>query len=638
MSDESIIKWKPPELDKKNNKSTQSLRGDRSEHFWENYDIRISYYRDNIHRFCTEYLGISLRWWQKVVIYLMAKCGASLFLASRGLGKSFLTMVFCIAVGTLYPGIVIVVAAPTKEQAKKLIEKAREIQKNYPMAAREIEDIKTQKEESWVKLTSGAVIKTLVAGEGARGTRANIVILDEREWVSPEIKEKIFMPMLSQTRKPPYLLKSEYASFAEKEKNRFIELSSIGAKTGSLYGQFEQYTDFIGDGDLDYSVFSLPYQFGVEGGIITEDLIKKMLKENKSGLEAFKQEMEVIPFSESEASLLTFDAMNKVRNGIIPLIPITDEEYLRYRGNLKDYKFYQKKPQNEIRILSMDVALMGGRKNDMSIFQVYRLIRNGDEYIIELAYIEGINGENIDPQVLRLKQLYYDLECDSCVLDALGVGQSIFDLSTKKTIDPTRGKIYPAWNAKNDLDNIMNSRTLDKTAEPVIYSIKVSGANATEVHGRMIAKARHYFERKKVLLLRHEDSVISALDKQYGYLKLKSSNSTEDNELARRMIMPFVQTSELIKESISAQIIRMPSGGCKIDDKSKRKDRTMCMLYAMYYIDLLEMDLQFIKTEFDYKKLIGIAGGGNGGKSAPLRQNMFGNKFNGFGGFRGFGR
>lgn len=50
-----------------------------------NIEKHIAYYRANPHRFITEYLGLKLYDFQKVIIYLMNKFPNFLFFASRGL-------------------------------------------------------------------------------------------------------------------------------------------------------------------------------------------------------------------------------------------------------------------------------------------------------------------------------------------------------------------------------------------------------------------------------------------------------------------------------------------------------------------------------------------------------------------------
>ena len=52
---------------------------------------RASYYRANPHRFVTELLGIHLKLFQKILIYAMMHYDYFFFIASRGLGKLYLS-------------------------------------------------------------------------------------------------------------------------------------------------------------------------------------------------------------------------------------------------------------------------------------------------------------------------------------------------------------------------------------------------------------------------------------------------------------------------------------------------------------------------------------------------------------------
>ena len=118
--------------------------------------------------------------------------------------------------------------------------------------------------------------------------------------------------------------------------------------------------------------------------------------------------------------MFTFDEVNSARQLRVPLIPPTDDEYIECKGILKTLPYYQKKEPREIRVLSMDIAVGGGRKNDLTVFTVFRCIEDLDYYDKELSYIEVMSGVNLDQQVIRVKQLFYDLECDYAVIDAGG--------------------------------------------------------------------------------------------------------------------------------------------------------------------------------------------------------------------------
>jgi hypothetical protein len=579
-------------------RSKSKRKDDKSEDFWENFEYYITYYRQNPHRFCIEYLGINLYWWQQFILYMMWHTGNTVFLASRGTGKTYLTMVYCIAKSCLEPGTSIRVAAANIKQAGLLLSKVKEIQRNCPMVAREISEIKFGKDESRIIFFGGSEVATVVANDGARGERSQILIIDEREIVDPEVINKVFIPFLTATRQPPYLKYPEYRNYKELETNHFIELSSIGSKTSSLYSDFEQYLSFLKKDNSDYCVFSLPYQFGVSSGIISRKTIEKMIKESTTSIEAFRQEMEVIPTGDNESSMFRFEDLNRCRKIHVPLIPITDDEYMEYRGDIRKYPYYQKKDKDELRLISFDVALMASRANDSSAFTVFRLTQNGEEYIKEIAYIELMNGINVEPQILRFKQLFYDLECDFAVLDCGGMGQTFYDLCTKKTEDPLRNKKYPSWKTRNKNDKL-EERVIDDNAEPLLFTIKVSGASASTVHANMVGRAKLNFEKRKVKLLLSEDEIIEELNKRYKYNYLLMNNSDDDTEKATRLISPFHLTSKLIGEAVNTQVIRLKSGGIEIDEKSGRKDILMSMLYGLHFIDLLEQDLQKIEEEIN---------------------------------------
>ena len=100
---------------------------------------------------------------------------------------------------------------------------------------------------------------------------------------------------------------------------------------------------------------------------------------------------------------------------------MSDEEYIMYKKNKKDYPYYIEKLPNEVRLLVMDVALVESKKNDNTAFWVLRLVPDGGKYKILAPYIETCHGVNSLIQAKRAKQLFYEMECDYFVLDAQGV-------------------------------------------------------------------------------------------------------------------------------------------------------------------------------------------------------------------------
>ena len=132
----------------------------RNTQFWINFKEWVSYWRLNIHRFVLEYMGVNIHLFQQIILYLMdsPNCNSItsfIFFASRGLGKTFITMVFCIAKSILYPGIKIKVASSTIKQSNLFLNKVYEIMNGRPNIEKEIESISIGKELGVIKFYNG---------------------------------------------------------------------------------------------------------------------------------------------------------------------------------------------------------------------------------------------------------------------------------------------------------------------------------------------------------------------------------------------------------------------------------------------------------------------------------------------------
>ena len=262
---------------------------------------------------------------------------------------------------------------------------------------------------------------------------------------------------------------------------------------------------------------------------------------------------------------------------------------------------------------------MAGKQNDNTSFTLIRLLPNGDEYVKIVGYLEVANGENTSLQSLRLKQLFYDFECDYCVMDAAGNGLGVYDDCTRIIVDTERGVEYPAWMSMND--ESMQIRAIDKKALPIIYSVKVSGGSAVETMHQMYVYAKGQFEKRKIKLPVSEIKAKDYLVEQHNYLRLESFDQA-------RLLATYANCSRLITESINLEK-EYKGGFIKLSElPGKRKDRIYSLLYGLYYVRMLESELQGKNNKVDYSKLI-IASAGKSQSNNP--NNYFGNKFQGFG-------
>lgn len=84
--------------------SDKEVANTKSERIMNTVAKRCSFYRANPNRFAKEYLNLNLKPFQQVLLYLMVRCTGFCWIAARGLGKSFLTAVFCVITCILWPG------------------------------------------------------------------------------------------------------------------------------------------------------------------------------------------------------------------------------------------------------------------------------------------------------------------------------------------------------------------------------------------------------------------------------------------------------------------------------------------------------------------------------------------------------
>ena len=199
----------------------------------------ISYYRYYIDEFATEILKLKLYPFQCLILRAMARYQNSMFIACRGLGKSYLTAVYFICISILYPQIKLGIASGQGQQARNvIIQKIKgELIKNENIA-REIQfPIKTGADDCVVTFKNGSEIRAISlaqnqGGEGARSWRFSMILIDEARLVKDEITEGILIPMTK--------TKRQAAIYHNKpEKGKVIFISSAYLKTSDLYKRFK---------------------------------------------------------------------------------------------------------------------------------------------------------------------------------------------------------------------------------------------------------------------------------------------------------------------------------------------------------------------------------------------------------------
>ena len=551
----------------------------RQEKIAEGAAYWAAYYRSNVIDFCRDYLHLELHLFQKILITMMMYSTVFVWVASRGLGKSFLSAIYCCVRAILYPGSKIVIASGTRAQAINVLEKI--LYELRPMSfelAAEIDDKETQINGTNARLIfrNSSTIKVVTASDSARSNRANVLLLDEFRLIRKDVVDTVLRKFLTQKRTPRYaeLTKSERLAEYDKEKNLTLYLSSAYFSDSWAYTKCEDTCrQMIGDKSRQF-VCGFPYQLGIQEGVIDKDGILDEMAESNFNEIRFSMEYEAFWWGLSDGSFFDFPSISKNRHIKYPMLP---NKLAARLGNNAKVKIPIKQ-NGEKRILSADIALMSSKKhnNDATAIFINQLLpTKAGRYSNNIVYCDAFEGLHTEDQALVIRRLFDEFECDYIVLDCAGVGLGVYDSLARELVDPDSGEIYPPLTSCNDAT--MAERCTDKSAPKVIWTIK---ANAS-LNSDCAVLLREGFKTGKIRLLVSEFEADELMSDIKGFKSLSPAEKVQ-------LQMPYVHTTLLIDELVKLR--HDESGGkVKIYERSgARKDRYSSLSYNYYVSTILE--------------------------------------------------
>ena len=574
----------------KGKKSEKQLANEKSKRVLEGVAYWCSYYRHNPQRFVKEYLNVNLKTFQKILIYAMMHNNHFMFWASRGLGKTWLTALFCVVRCILFPKTKICIASSTRTQANEVLSKiVDDFMKNYGWGSdnlkREISYYTVGTNKAVIDFHNGSWIKVITAGDTGRGNRANILITDEFRMVDKDTIDTVLKRFLSSPRQPNYLNLPEYKNNPDLlESNIEIYMSSCWFKSHWSFEKSKAYTVNLLGGRKGYFVCGLPYQIAIKEGLLKRVDVEDEMSEIDFDSVKFDMEMGCLPFGDTDGAFFTFDDISQRRKLQTALYPPS------ILGSNRNLKIPDLLP-NERRILSVDVALMASKKtkNDASSIMINSAIpTNNNNYTANLVYLENHEGLNTDELALIIRRLFHWYKCTDLVIDTNGVGLGVFDALIQDMIDPETGELYQALSCCND--KVMAERCKVDNAPKVIWSIKASAAFNNEA----CILLRSGFQKGKINLLVSEfESEEILKEKVKGFNKMPAYEQIQYK-------MPFIQTTLLVYELISLEH-EIKGTNIKITEKTgMRKDRYSSLAYNYWVQCQLERELLHKpKTGFD---------------------------------------
>lgn len=559
-----------------------------------------TFFRRNMHRFVMDYLKISLYEYQAISIYMMGISNLICIIASRNSAKSFLVAVYAVARCLLYKGTKFRIGAATEKQAKLIVSEKiiDELCDWSPILKKEIESYGTRSNDIFVKFRNGSKITVFVANENARGLRSNVIAREECRQIKKKVEDSVISPFQT-PRKPKYMLKDDYKN------NPILKEEPI-----DIYISSSWYDD--GNWMWDISEQALDAMKKNKGGVmlafdesitLKHDLktIDQLIKEKKKQ-DPITWQIEFLNLKVRDAisSYFTYSMLinrQKLRQVFYPRSTID------FKSGKKN-KYAIPKQDNEIRVISNDIAFVAGKQNDNSVYSCIRAIPESVTYerennTIEVKqgfkrqypYIESNQIGDTTKQAVRIRQLYEDFMGDYIVIDARnGGGQIVYSLQ-KILYDEERDIEYPPLKCMNNED--YSKVCQDPHAKECIYVINATQTLNSEI---AIAFRKNLVENRIDFLVNYNTAKEEILNNYKEYTE------TLDLDVQIEFEKPFLETQVMISECAELQYEKMPqTGTIKIYEQgSNKKDRYTSASYGSYFIDKLELDLLQNSSDYDF--------------------------------------
>lgn len=551
------------------------IKKEKQERIMNGVAIWASFYRANPHRFARDYLGLKLKKFQQIILNEMFRKVNSIYLASRGGGKSFLLAIFCVCYCILYPGTTICLASKTRGQAIEIIDKIQTIL--MPLSANlrsEIGEIKSNQAESFVGFKNGSIIKVVTAADSARHNRATILIVDEYRMVDKSTIDTVLRKFLTSPRHPGFMDKPEYAHYPI-ERTKELYASSCWYEAHWSYKHVQSYVIQMIRG-RSYFCCAMPYQLAIKENLLDKERVEDEMSEADFNEVQFHMEMCALFWSQASSGLYSFDEIDKNRVIQRPFYP----SHIIGKHQDKILRIPPKR-EGEKRILSADIALMasGRNRNDAtSIFINQMLPTPSGRYISNIVYTENNEGLRTEVQALVIRKLFAEFDCDYLVIDRTGLGIGVLDALMGDIYDQATGDTYGALSCYNDEE--IAKRCTVPNAPKMIWAVK----GAPEFNSTCALGLREALKQGQVKLLISEYDADEYLNSIKGYSSLQPPE-------ALLFKLPYIHTTLLVNELINLEY-ETKNNVIRVKEKSgMRKDRYSSLSYNIFVAKAIEREV-----------------------------------------------
>lgn len=395
----------------------------------------VTFFRRNIHRFATDYLGIKLHLYQIILLYLMGVSQFIVVVAARATAKSFIIALYSCCRCILYPNSKIVLASGTKGQSKLLVSEKiqKELMNMSPVLRSEITRIKDNQNEVVVYFGNNSTITVVTANDNSRGYRSNVIVREEFRQIKKSIDDSVLSPFQI-VRQAPYMMDDYYSNITElQEESVDIYISSSWIDNGQswMWDIVDQAFDDMLNGK---SSCLLAFDEAVPLRHKIKTMRYYQTEKRKQDPLTWKTEFLNLRVKENQAAFFSYSMLQQNQRCRLPFYPRTLVDFRDGRKNPYDIP----KQKNEVRLVACDMAFVENKNNDNSIYTCMRLLPECTTYSRELPnditidngyrrtvpYIESVQGGDITRQAVRIRQLYEDFCADYIILDLRNAGRN----------------------------------------------------------------------------------------------------------------------------------------------------------------------------------------------------------------------
>jgi hypothetical protein len=588
----SVINKLIKERREKDNRKPKTISEEKKK---ENIKKWTSFYRRNINLYATRHLMIRLYPFQHIMLYLMSISEQFMAICGRGASKTFICGTYAVCKCNLFPHSEVHLTATTLSQAKKMVQDKIEnelCKKLSPILKyyydKDLIVFHYGKDEIYVDfLYNGSKLWIDVASDSSRGGRATLLFYEECRLLKKGIIDSVFEKM-AHPRQAKFLTLPQYAGQERWiEECQSIYITSARYKNEWFWNTFKAIaTETMMNKKTQYTFFAMDIFLSIAHGLKTKSDYFKA-KKTSSELDFMMEDLNIM-IGEAEDAFFTRDNFKKNQILKKAFIPPTTNEIANGVNNLNN----RTKLPNEYRMLFIDYAFAnttGKEENDNSVIGCMSCIFENGKMRRLVDYMETPSASDITGMERRIRELFWDYQCDYIVLDLRNGGEISQVNLTKEWEHPERSE--REWNKhgftvciENELHSVSSARLDDlkqKTVDPQAIPCIIPITATAESNSIM------WLDLQKRLRNGDIEFLIDDLEYEQQLEETKEYFEMTIEEKARYKA-PHIQTEYLIHEAVNLSQT-WKDGKVKLSEsRSGVKDRIVSLAYGNSVATLLE--------------------------------------------------